>query len=251
MSRTRSSQGRPRDARRAQEAILNAAEAVFAEHGFDGARIDAIAKAAGYNKSLIFQYFGDKTGLYAAVLKRVDAQATHLGMQILESLSPDTPLTADAFRELVDRAVKVIFDYLVEHPQPLRIIAWEEAEGWTTLARFFTELDHRDVELFSALLERARQAGVLRPEISPRLFLIILTNVCRTYITSLPLFRMAVFGGESEDLSTPEALARARDEIAAFVVHGLIADTASGRSTGNAAGCFSASTDDSGDNQHE
>ena len=56
------------DAEGAREAILNAGEEVFAEHGFDGARIDAIAKSSGYNKSLIFQYFGDKLGLYAAVI---------------------------------------------------------------------------------------------------------------------------------------------------------------------------------------
>ncbi len=38
-----SRRGRAHDAEGAREAILNAAEAVFAEHGFDGARIDAIA----------------------------------------------------------------------------------------------------------------------------------------------------------------------------------------------------------------
>ena len=36
--------GRMHDAEGAREAILNAGEEVFAEHGFDGARIDAIAK---------------------------------------------------------------------------------------------------------------------------------------------------------------------------------------------------------------
>ena len=62
--------GRVHDAEGARRAILNAAEEVFAQHGFDGARIDAIAAAAGYNKSLIFQYFGDKLNLYAEVIKR-------------------------------------------------------------------------------------------------------------------------------------------------------------------------------------
>ena len=63
MSEPDSRRGRAHDAQAAREAILNAAEAVFAEHGFDGARIDAIAALAGYNKSLIFQYFDDKLGL--------------------------------------------------------------------------------------------------------------------------------------------------------------------------------------------
>jgi len=228
MPQTKTSQRRPRDAARAQVAILDAAEAEFAKHGFAGARVDAIAKTAGYNKSLIFQYFGDKLGLYTEVLKGVDAQATRVGLQILGSLSPDTPIARESFRALVREMVKAMFDYVVEHPRPLRIITWEEAGGWTALAKLHSQLDHSDVHLFMAILDRARQAGVLRPEISPHLFLIILTNVCRTYITSLPVFQMVLCHEESAaELATPDALAQARDEIAAFVVHGLIADPSS------------------------
>ncbi len=64
-----------RRAEKTRLAILDAAEVVFAEHGFDGARIDAIAEVSGHNKTLIFRYFGDKLSLYAEVLKRVDKQA--------------------------------------------------------------------------------------------------------------------------------------------------------------------------------
>ena len=46
MSEPEPRRGRAHDAEGAREAILNAAEAVFAEHGFDGARIDVIAKAS-------------------------------------------------------------------------------------------------------------------------------------------------------------------------------------------------------------
>ena len=66
------------DADGAREALLNAAEEVFAEHGFDGARVDDIAETAGYNKSLIFQYFGDKLGLYGSLLKRSDDRTRYL-----------------------------------------------------------------------------------------------------------------------------------------------------------------------------
>jgi AcrR family transcriptional regulator len=40
------------------------------------ARIDAIAKASGYNSSLILHYFGDKLGLYARAVKRADKEMT-------------------------------------------------------------------------------------------------------------------------------------------------------------------------------
>ena len=52
----RSSQrtGRGRDAEAAREAILNAAQEIFARDGFSGARVDDIAHHAGYNKALTF-----------------------------------------------------------------------------------------------------------------------------------------------------------------------------------------------------
>ncbi len=49
MSEPGSRRGRAHDAEGARQTILDAAEEVFAEHGFDGARIDAIAEVAGYN----------------------------------------------------------------------------------------------------------------------------------------------------------------------------------------------------------
>src|SRR5436305_15219426 len=90
--------GRAHDAEGAREAILNAAEEVFAEHGFDGARIDVIAKVAGYNKSLLFQYFGDKLGLYAEVLKRADRGMTELQARLLTPLLEDESIACDASR---------------------------------------------------------------------------------------------------------------------------------------------------------
>ena len=48
--------------------ILAAATAEFKEHGPHGARIDTIIKNAGVNKRMIYHYFGDKDGLFNAVM---------------------------------------------------------------------------------------------------------------------------------------------------------------------------------------
>src|SRR5437763_8117985 len=96
MSEPGSRRGRAHDAEGAREAILNAAEEVFAEHGFDGARIDAIAAEAGYNKSLIFHYFDDKLGLYAEVVRRADQEMTALQMRVLTPLLEDETVTSNA-----------------------------------------------------------------------------------------------------------------------------------------------------------
>lgn len=58
--------------RRANEArILEAAEAVFAETGFSGASMQAIAERAGLPKANLHYYFGTKEGLYRALLARI------------------------------------------------------------------------------------------------------------------------------------------------------------------------------------
>ena len=58
------------DKAQAVEEILDAATEVFAEVGFEGARVDAIARRAGVNKAMIYYRIGDKATLYAEVLHR-------------------------------------------------------------------------------------------------------------------------------------------------------------------------------------
>ncbi|HWT13136.1 MAG TPA: TetR/AcrR family transcriptional regulator [Allosphingosinicella sp.] len=48
--------------------ILEAAADEFARVGFEGARIERVASAADCNRSLVYFYFGDKAGLFEAVL---------------------------------------------------------------------------------------------------------------------------------------------------------------------------------------
>src|SRR5947199_3954496 len=62
------SRGEPEKTR---AAILKAALEEFAHEGVTGARTDEIARSAGVNKALLYYYFKDKDGLYAAALEQV------------------------------------------------------------------------------------------------------------------------------------------------------------------------------------
>jgi TetR/AcrR family transcriptional regulator len=74
-----------RTRRRNEARILAAAEAVFAEAGYSGASMQAIADRAGLPKANLHYYFGTKEALYRALL------ATILDMWVdaLEHLRPD------------------------------------------------------------------------------------------------------------------------------------------------------------------
>lgn len=53
-----------------KEHILNVAEKVFAEYGYEGASTRLLASEAGVNMAMLNYYFGSKDGLLKAVLER-------------------------------------------------------------------------------------------------------------------------------------------------------------------------------------
>ncbi len=212
--------GRMHDAEGAREAILNAGEEVFAEHGFDGARIDAIAKASGYNKSLIFQYFGDKLGLYAAVIRRADEQTRTWQNEALSALSAtELDISVDQIKNLLRMYVGEYFDYLVEHPHIMRIYNWEMAEGWQTFSKILTQRDFDDVDEFMPVLTRLQDAGMLRSKPEPILQFSHAIFSCLAFLALPSLYKTLM---PAVDFTSPAELAHAREFLVDFVVRGLL-----------------------------
>ena len=65
---------RRRDARRTRQRLIDVAGRHFAEHGYDGTSVRAVASEAGVAANLITRYFGGKAGLFAAATT-IDLQA--------------------------------------------------------------------------------------------------------------------------------------------------------------------------------
>ncbi len=90
-----------------------AATAEFAERGIAGARVNRIASAAQANKRAIYDYFGDKDGLFDAV---VDA--------LIERGVNAVPIDAGDLPGYAGR----LFTYVVEHPELARLVTWARLE---------------------------------------------------------------------------------------------------------------------------
>jgi TetR/AcrR family transcriptional regulator len=210
-----------------RRAILNAAESVFAEQGFDGARIDHIADLSGYNKTLIFRYFGDKVGLYEAVLKRMSNQTNELQEQLLGPLVADEMLITDRhqFKSLLTTVIGMLFDYLAERPQMMRMIIWEHAQGWQTYAKMDSLFREEELHYLTSLLARAQETGLIRSEGDPLILLLLAQQICWSYLTSLPLYQMVL---PQRDFSSAVALAHAREQIISFIVAGLLGESSAG-----------------------
>jgi TetR/AcrR family transcriptional regulator len=226
MTEAKRKRGRERvyDAQRTREAILSAAETIFAERGFEGTSVDAIASQAGYNKSLLFQYFGDKLGLYSQVLKRSDREVGELMGRVFAELSSGLVdesgiLRAEEFRAFLVTMVRSIFDYLLEHPRLVRILTWEMAAGWQTFIQMASQFEPEDRARALPLFERAREAGLLQADFVPTIQFMMLVPWCQIYLGYLPLYQRLL---PDEDLASASRLADARAYLVDFVVSGMM-----------------------------
>ncbi len=210
-----------RNSESTRQAILNAAEAVFADRGFDGARIEAIASASGYNQSLIFRYFGDKLGLYAEVLRRIDMQANEFLGQMLGSLLEDESIISDPrrFRAFLDTAVGAFFDFMIDHPHIMRMMTWEHAESWQTYTKLASLFQLGGLEQLDAFFSRAQKAGLLRSDSDPFILFLLAEQICWSFPTSLPFYQMVL---PNRDFSSTGALERLRQQVIDFIVAGIL-----------------------------
>jgi AcrR family transcriptional regulator len=55
-------------------AILDAAKAVFVEHGYANATLDEVIRRSGGSRATLYKHFGDKEGLFAAIVADICAE---------------------------------------------------------------------------------------------------------------------------------------------------------------------------------
>lgn len=148
---------RRRDAQRSRRAILDAAEALFARHGYDATSMGAIARRARVSNALPAYFFGSKNGLYQAVLERCFAERERrlepLADEVISVLQHGGALR-DALQHLIDGYV----GFLAERPTFVRLIGWEALRGGRRL---------RAAPRHSAALERALRAALATADHTP------------------------------------------------------------------------------------
>lgn len=160
-ARTPASPGRPKDlAKRA--AILEAAEALFLQHGFEGVSMDQIAAAAGVSKLTVYSHFGDKDTLFTEAAK---AWCEHRMPGSVFEPAPHQPVRkrlldiAHSFFSMISASEAVAGHRLLCSPQMLE-------KG---LARMFWEGGPQRVQDdFARFLERRIAAGDLEIDDVPR-----------------------------------------------------------------------------------
>ncbi len=211
-----------RDADMTRRVILAAAAEEFADKGYSGARVDAIARRAGYNKSLIFQYFGSKLNLYRDVIASMrDDLETRFTAVVVPIISTTETLNLEMMRTFIEGAIQASFDMMIEQPKLRRILTWEAAENWETYSSL-TEIHaamRQKTQIVLRFVERARQAGLLRADLDTTMLYFLVMSLSIGYLSSLPRFATLV---PERDFMSPAQLAAARTALIDLVLHGTL-----------------------------
>lgn len=144
-----------RRAQQTYEALLAAAERVFAERGFEGAQTPDIAAEAGVSTGALYRYFRDKQQLFVEML---DAYVRRESAYVHAQLSAERFVGVDA-RAAIDLVVDVLFSRMARNPALNRVY----------LAASFTDPEVAELRAAKEAEERASLAKLIEAVV-PRAF---------------------------------------------------------------------------------
>jgi TetR/AcrR family transcriptional regulator len=153
-----------------RSAFLDAASKLFLKHGFERVTARQIAVAAGTTPAMIHYYFGNKLGLFRAMLERAIGPVREL---IAGSLSQAGAVVDPAL------LIRTHMRTAAANPWIATLIVNEVlAEKGRFRATFIRDVAGRQAPLVMELLQRARASGSLRPDLDVRLAALSLLSLC-------------------------------------------------------------------------
>lgn len=183
--------------------IVEVATAEFAAKGFNGARVDEIAARTSTSKRMIYYYFGDKEGLFVAVLEAAYERIRGIERGLdLEGLAPD-----DALRELTG----FTFDYQNANPDFVRLVMDENIHDGVhlDLSQRIQTVNASALAALSDIYRRGVEDGLFREGLEVVDLHMIISAMCFFNVSNRATFSR-IFG---VDVSKPAVLAHRRTVV--------------------------------------
>lgn len=210
-------QNHKRNSSHTKQLILDAAETLFAQHGFSGTSISMICNSCKYNKSLIFQYFGDKIGLYNAVLVRIRESEGEKIIEILKKMGGQLISNKKQLRACLQTFINSYFDILIGAPNLRAILTWEMAEGWKNFNKLpETKVEKEFNKQMQVFIENLSTVDGLNPHIQTEIIITSMTNMCLIHLQMIPRYS-AVLGKGSDKI-----FIEARSQVSQLILDGII-----------------------------
>lgn len=213
---------RERNAPRTREAILDAAEQLFADRGYDATSFTDVGAAAGVSRGTPGYFFGAKEQLYRAVLERclerVRAAVRNGRERALASREPPEVVLAGAVGEY--------FDFISANPEFVRLLEREALDGGRQLAQIPPHLEAAQEALGAIVTELALDPA---DETEAQQLLISMLALSWFHVVHGPTVLRAL----GVDATDPKFREHRRRHVVQLVVQGLrgqLGTTASGRS---------------------
>ncbi len=127
--------------------LLEVARKVFAARGYEATSLDDVAKKAGVSKPILYEHFGAKEGLYAAIVaKEMD--------QLVATVS--AAIAQGSARERFEGAVVAFLSYAREEPAGFAVLTRDSpTSARRGLTRVIDDLAQRVGDIFSDEFEAA------------------------------------------------------------------------------------------------
>jgi AcrR family transcriptional regulator len=181
--------------------IIDIATAEFAERGLSGARVDRIAARTNTSKRMLYYYFGDKDGLYRAVLLSYYERLRSAEVEL--DLSHQSPLAA------LQALVEFTFDYHMKHADIVRLVMVENMHKGRHVAKLpqATPVNTSVLDAVADICERGAREGSMRAGLNNFDLYTTIAALCFFNVSNRYTFR-AIF---KHDMADPkEADARRR-----------------------------------------
>lgn len=191
-----------------QRDILRVATEIFATHGLSGARIDEIAKSTKTSKRMIYYYFGDKEGLYAAALEAAYTKVREGEAKLdLEGLHPTAALA---------RLVAFTFDHHRANPDFIRMVMIENVHHAEYLKRsnVIRGLNEGAILRLADIIARGEERGCMRAGLDPVVLHWQISALSFFNVSNKPTFS-ALFGPA---LFSRDGQAHLREEAVAMIL---------------------------------
>ena len=207
-SKTVTRKGPKRSAALAKDKIIKAAIAEFAAKGLDGARVDEVARRSGVNKTLLYQYIGNKDDLFTAALETAYQSIRERQQDfVARKMDPEAG---------VRQLVHLLMSIWVEHQEYGKLLASENFHGGKHVKRskLIGEMYGQLVDALTDLLKRGAQQGVFRDNIDPVDLYISISSLSAYYVAHQHTLN-AIF---HTDVMQPKRLQQREEHIADMVL---------------------------------
>jgi AcrR family transcriptional regulator len=212
----RKKRGRRRDAAGTRDALLAAGAALFAERGYEGVPVRAIARRAGVNQTMINYHFGGKRTLYLAILNATFGEIVPRVEDLADSTAPAPDLLRQLIAVLGDAATR-------RHPHFPAMMLREVLTGGKHLEPAVVDQPRRVLAAVQRIVERGVREGAFRP-VDPLLTHLSLVGSLVFFFATAG-FRERVLANGRLRMKPPGAAAYVQ-HIQDLISHGLAADEA-------------------------